>query len=712
MATAAMDLHPPRLRMVSNLTGAVAGPEITTPAYWRRHAREAVYFAQGVETLSRLGCELFIEIGPHPTLLGMAQAAATPGSGTWLPSLRKGRDGWQQLLESLAAAYTSGIQIDWTAFDQPYPRQKLVLPTYPFQRERYWVEPRRSTPPSQRPAKTDQHPLLGKRLRSALRQVQFEQEIGAGSLSYLDQHRVFSTTILPATGFAELALGAARAVLGTTAVVLDDLLIHAPLALGPDETRVLQTVLVLDGRSATVEVFSQTMGDEQWVLHVTGAVHHAPVDLPEDTPQPAFVRTRCTQKVPPEDHYARLRARGLDLGPSLQVVRRIWRGEGEALGELALSEDEAAEAGRYLVHPALLDACLQLIAIAAPDVDETYLPIAIDRLRVWGQPGARALAHGRLLPGEGTGVRRETMVGEIRLFDQEGRLLLEIDGLRLKRADQIARAHTGQESPDTWLYSVDWRPLLSVKPVPHSQAVFLAAPAQIRTAAEARLGSLDAELNLSHYTTLIPALEALATDSIILALARLGWQPAPGEQYTSRQLAERLNIVPAQEMLLDRFLTILAEDRILRVVPEGWEVVAIPAAAISGRAEQLAMRYPAARGDIEMTRRCGEGLADALRGTIDPLQLLFPGGSISTAEQLYRESPVARAYTSLVAEACACLRSVLAPVGLPLPFFPDCLPIALTIPSRISRRSFSPAPVKTSLHSHSSNIARLILRPT
>ncbi len=668
--------HAPRLRLISNLSGGSAGPEIATPAYWRRHAREPVRFAQGIEQLARLGCELFIEIGPHPTLIGMAQAVLPPEVGVWLPSLRKGRDDWQVLLDSLAAAYTRGAAIGWAAFDRPYARRRLVLPTYPFQRERYWVEPqgrdhgRARLSASARRTSGSEHPLLGRRLRSALRQAQFEQEIGPGSLAYLDDHRVFGRTILPAAAFAELALAAARAALGVDLPALDDLVIHAPLVVEAEEPRTIQTVVTPAAAGATVEVFSQGAVGEEWTLHARAAALPAalpawPASLEVEATAPADARARCTEEASVDAHYAALRARGLELGPSLQALHWIGRGEGEAVGAIAPVEAETAASAHYLLHPALLDACLQLLAAALPPGSDTYLPIALDRLRVYAKPQGRILAHARLLPAANTAAARETLTGEIRLYDEQGGLVAALDGLRLKRAAADALRRPAQAADD-WLYAVAWRPVPDG--APGAAAACLAPTPALRAAVQERGAQLDAELELSHYRTLTPALERLATDFIVRALEELGWQPQPGARVTAGGLADALGVAPGQRALLGRFLAILAEEGWLRAQGNGslsgsWEVVQTPrpSAATEGRAEALAARFPAARGDIEMTRRCGEGLAEALRGALDPLQLLFPGGSLATAEQLYRESPLARAYTALVGEAVAAAAAALPP---------------------------------------------------
>ncbi|NEO41307.1 MAG: acyltransferase domain-containing protein [Moorea sp. SIOASIH] len=129
----------PRIKLISNLTGQPATAEIATPDYWCRHVRQPVQFAASMETLHQQGYEVFLECGPKPILLGMGRQCLPEGVGVWLPSLRPRQQEWQQLLQSLAELYVRGVSVDWSGFNRDYPCQKIVLPTYPFQRERYWL---------------------------------------------------------------------------------------------------------------------------------------------------------------------------------------------------------------------------------------------------------------------------------------------------------------------------------------------------------------------------------------------------------------------------------------------------------------------------------------------------------------------------------------------------------------------------------------------
>lgn len=136
---ATVDYHQPQLPLIANLSGEVAAAEIATPQYWCRHIRQPVQFQAGMTALQQLGCEVFIECGPKPILLGLGRSCLPDGTGGWLPSLRQEQGNWQQILHSLGELYLRGVNPDWLGFEGDSNRQKLALPTYPFQRQRYWV---------------------------------------------------------------------------------------------------------------------------------------------------------------------------------------------------------------------------------------------------------------------------------------------------------------------------------------------------------------------------------------------------------------------------------------------------------------------------------------------------------------------------------------------------------------------------------------------
>ena len=154
--------HLPQISLISNLTGSRADENITKAEYWVEHIRQAVRFAQSIETIEKLGYEVFLEIGPKPILLGMGKQCSSKDIGVWLPSLREGIDDWQQMIFSLAQLYLQGVKIDWQGFERHYTREKVVLPTYPFQKKRYWIEtiPKQNIPATQNIPNTQNIPSI------------------------------------------------------------------------------------------------------------------------------------------------------------------------------------------------------------------------------------------------------------------------------------------------------------------------------------------------------------------------------------------------------------------------------------------------------------------------------------------------------------------------------------------------------------------------
>ncbi|MDJ1183388.1 type I polyketide synthase [Roseofilum casamattae] len=160
----------PQLGLVSNVTGELATTAITTSEYWCDHARQPVQFMTGMSTLEQQEIDVFIEIGAKPILLGMGRQCLPTHKGLWLPSLRSGQEDWQQLLSSLAELYRHGVPINWFGFHQDFQRRRIPLPTYPFQRERYWVEAKNESDNSQ----LSQRPILaeiGDRLETRLAEL-------------------------------------------------------------------------------------------------------------------------------------------------------------------------------------------------------------------------------------------------------------------------------------------------------------------------------------------------------------------------------------------------------------------------------------------------------------------------------------------------------------------------------------------------------------
>lgn len=648
----------PQIRLVSNVTGEVAARDtLTNAAYWRDHVRQPVRFAAAIETLNARGVQIFLEIGPHPTLSAMGRRCLPEGVGVWLPSLRSGRDDWQQMLQSLSALYVNGANIDWNSFDRDFRRHRLVLPTYPFQRGRYWIANKRPDTgrltnnllPFYRPTGSGQsaaksHPLLGQRLRSALKELQFICEVQPEALAFLADHRVHSVSILPTTGFIELALAAAAQFDDRSFLIRDMVIREAIVA--PEGGRVIQTILSpIDDRQAAFQIFSlDDAGDrEQWRLHANGLLVTG-----DSTATRAYsleeVRVRCPEEITADAHYQRLAGHGLDFGPSLRGVAHIRRRDGEALGEIKLPAVIHGEAGLYHFHPALLDACLQVLSAALPDIGgEAFLPIGLDSFQLFGRPTPHLWSHVTVqLPDN---PNAGTISGDITVVSETGSVVAELRGLRLRRISPDALGRSSGDHLDDWLYELVWQPA--------AEALNLAAIAEQSTL---RFATLSREEKLAAHNELLAEIDGLATAYIRQALDKLGWRMEPGQLVEAGELATELGILPAHHRLFGRMVRILAEDGILEPAPRGWRVNHVPETkAPQSQLDELLSRVPSTQPQLALTHRCGEGLAELLRGTADPLQIIFPGGSLDVVDELYRQTAEARAFNRLTQSVVAAI---------------------------------------------------------
>ncbi|MFM7845770.1 MAG: type I polyketide synthase, partial [Planctomycetota bacterium] len=212
--------HAPVIPIISNLTGALADASTYSDLeYWVQHARQPVRFTAGMQAMAELGCELFLEIGPNPILIGMGRRCVDLPSAKWLPSLRAGRDDWQTILEAVAELYVSGTPIDWQGFDRDYSRRRVSLPTYPFQRKRYWIKTGancwdRSTGTVASVVDTASHPFLGQRLVAAVKDRVFESQLTASRPQLLQDHKIRGQVVMPGAAYLEMALAASTALHG------------------------------------------------------------------------------------------------------------------------------------------------------------------------------------------------------------------------------------------------------------------------------------------------------------------------------------------------------------------------------------------------------------------------------------------------------------------------------------------------------------------
>nr|WP_308214154.1 SDR family NAD(P)-dependent oxidoreductase [Umezawaea endophytica] len=387
----------PRITLVSDLTGKPVEPgQLADPDYWVRHARGTTRFQDGVHSLVDLGCTRFQELGPGGDLAALAADCLAdvpePVTSAPVPSLRPNRPEVEALLTAVSHLHVSGQAVDWAEVFADRPA-RVSLPTYAFQRERYWLPA--TTPPGHPTADLraagltpSGHPLLG-----ALAELPGSDGLLlSGRLSLADHpwladHRVGGTVLVPGTALVSMADWAARK---AGCDVVEELVLEAPFAVPEDaEFQVRVSVTGPDDaglRSVTVHARREDDEPGEWTRHASGTLAHGPAEPPADLRVWPPVAAEPVD-VTPDRLYADLSASGLDYGPAFRDVRALWRRGDEVFAEVALS-DAGLHPADYLVHPALFDAALHAIALDGLG-DGPLLPYAWAGVRTLAPAGSR-----------------------------------------------------------------------------------------------------------------------------------------------------------------------------------------------------------------------------------------------------------------------------------------------------------------------------------
>ncbi|MDE2688304.1 MAG: SDR family NAD(P)-dependent oxidoreductase [Chloroflexota bacterium] len=686
-ALSGLAINSPTLTVVSNLTGRAVEPGMALDVnYWKRHARQAVSFASGVRAMAAEDVDVVVEIGPHDILGTMATLAwpseDASGPPPALASLRRPpRDGSSpepesSFIDAVAAAYEEGVDISFEGLFAGEKRRRISLPSYPFQRERYWAEQTRQR------RQSAGHPLLGERHESARGEIMYETEVFPSDPAWLNDHRVFGRLVAPGALYGAMATSAAFAE-GSGPIVVEDFQLHNPLVFaesdsddGSDEPgRTVQVVLDDSEQvaSSSVQIFSKGTGSEgaenEWILHIEGRVSSG-AQAPEAGGRVDLdaLKARLSPADVP-DYYRAKADTGINLGPFFRTLGNVWSAPGEALGEVILPE--AAGRNDLYVHPLLMDGCFQVIGVArnmtgAPG-EATYLPFGWERFWLTRQLPDRLLCHVTMSESptaaeSDSEQQPEVLSGEMRIYDPNGVLIGGFTGYTVKRATRAALL-SAFEGVDDLLYEIDWRdrPLESGL----MSADFFPTPSTVAESSDLFPEYLaGAGVDPQGRNELLADLEWWSRSYALRTLEKLGWQRTAGEVVKHDELRERLKVNSEHSRLFLRMLEMLAQSNVLEQRDDGFVVLVgeggqLPPGLTENPEEfdkQMVEKYPHGLTETGLFKRSGAALADVLRGQQDPLTLLFSSGE-PTAADLYLKAPVARAANGMLTDA---MRTLLA----------------------------------------------------
>ncbi len=452
----------PQIPVVSNLSGELLSAEqAADPEYWVSHVRAPVRFMDGVKALAEQGANVYLELGPDPVLIPMAQECLsdTAVDLAFAPALRGERDESQTLSLSLATAHAAGAKLDWEAFFAGRGAARVPLPTYPFQRQRYWIDP---SPSAGDPSAIGQaganHPLLS----AVIEDPRDGSLVLTGRLSlaaepWLADHAIAGTVLLPGTALLELALRAGAAAAAPT---VEELTLQAPLVI-PEQGAVQLHVGVApaDGRGCreiAIHAREDAAGgqpgvSEDWRPIAAGVLAAEVLEQPQPL---GSWPPEGAEPLPVEDLYERLADAGFEYGPAFRCLTAAWQ-QGDAIhAEVSLADEDAAAAQRFAIHPALFDATghaaldrAMQAAAAGGAAEAPKVPFAWHGARAI-VPGAASVRISIDLEGEG---------GGLVAFDTAGKPVAAVDSVVSRALDPAMLQAAARHSLP--LHRVEWAPV-------------------------------------------------------------------------------------------------------------------------------------------------------------------------------------------------------------------------------------------------------------
>ncbi|QDV70562.1 Polyketide synthase PksN [Rosistilla carotiformis] len=534
-------------------------------------------------------------------------------------------------LRQLGKHYVDGAAIDWRRL-HPNASRTIDLPGHPMRRHRCWfrTQPADATG---RPLSGDlpsEHPLLGNRFDLAGDTIVFETDLSA--IDLLRDHRLRGETLFPTTGYIEQALSAAWIASGRKAWEIEALQIERPLRIAA--TGPCRVQISLDPRDDGYQCRIQHRGDSGWQpVASCQVVASTPLRMTPPTSELSSPTHRSS-----EHHYANCDALGLQYGPAFRGLVEVQSDTVTAVGRVMLPTDVDAFSS-VVIHPALLDACLQSLAALIPEeLMGLWLPVGLQRFRFLskGPLGREVLVRGQLRFDQATA----SLLGDVWLLDSDDHVVAVVEGLRLENGHPVSPVSRYEEA---WLPQIRQH---EATPPPEVTAVEISADLLERR---------DELLSKTGFLESIDARQLLDETCqrwVIHCLVSLMGPLPVGKTLVREDFPTRLGLLPEKLRSFERMLEMLVEDGLLVRVEEGWQtrVALEPGDATFHEDTQATSLNIAVASEAALLQRCGSQLAEVLVGEIEPLDLLFPKQGV-TAADVYKTSPGARTINAMLGQA-------------------------------------------------------------
>jgi acyl transferase domain-containing protein/SAM-dependent methyltransferase/acyl carrier protein len=645
MEAAAADItaRTPTIPVAWNLTGGVPLPGGAPDAtYWRRHLREPVQFAAGMQHLREAGHRVFLELGPHPVLAALAARDVDSSDPERIPafigSLRRDHDDVSELSSALGKLFVEGVAIDWEK-TLPAPRRRPIsLPTYPFQRNRFWIESGQRTGNCAQTLPSASS-LVGTRSRSSA--LIFETSISSTSHDWFSDHIVHGSALVAGPVYLSMAVGAATQALGETHWSIETFAIDHPMRLGAEpllvETRL--TKQAEDRVSFSILSRSKSDPDAAWTRHAGGDLIPGAVNFANAADAIEVAATQLHPDNLAAAHLSRLEGLGIQLSGRFRTLDRLHRKNGVAIARLALPAG-LSPLDIPFADPGLLDGILQTAGASLPeeenDENPLYFLTGIEQMSLTGPLPSTIWCRATLRNAQ----ERHRQFVDAAIYDVEGDCIGVVTGVQLTRTDGSQTVTPGQ-------YEVQWQPSSPKIPA----APLLHSPESVSRDVQSAFADLAAEHELENYGNLLKELDTVSIAYVTEAFQELGFDGTENRRFNAEEEAARLSVTRGQTQLFGRLLQILAEENILSTDGiDFWTAGPLPRSDPASLLANAAARFGNNCAELSILGRCGSALADVLKGQTDALGLLFPGGSLEEARQLYVEAPFARTFNGAISE--------------------------------------------------------------
>ncbi|MEL7499891.1 MAG: SDR family NAD(P)-dependent oxidoreductase [Planctomycetota bacterium] len=439
--------------LVCNVTGQIMAADQTIDGtYWANQIRSAVQYDPGIQALEPLNCDLILELGPQAVLTRMAAASWNQPTNSLISCLGKTTDDERSVAEAIAKMYVLGVTPDFRQLNRNCnpSGQKVELPTYPFQRRRFWGPDK---PRAYHAESHTAHPLLGEKisLAGSNHESRFQSHIDIDSPTWMPDHEVMNQVVLPGAAFVEMAVALAN----ESGKTVDDIRFEQPLRLTGRTT--LQTVVKnepnkesAEPTTTNVEVHSSLANADQWSrnfvakLASSSATSPPPVDLNE-------IKQQLPESDSPDNFYQKMATLGLNYGPTFQTIVELDYSETEVVTRLKTNGDVRG----YHIPPTILDGALHSLAVGLLRSDDghLFLPVGIGQLELHRGIENEAICHARW--NENTG---KTRTADLTLLTTEGDIALTIKNLQVQQVDLAAMRKLSGAGAERLIFESHWRP--------------------------------------------------------------------------------------------------------------------------------------------------------------------------------------------------------------------------------------------------------------